>query len=278
MGTGSQSSAGNRTFDPDSMCGIAVMYDAVAGKIFTAGGSPSYENSFGTNNAHLITIGAVGASPNVIELTSMTYNRAFHNGVVLPDGKIFVTGGQAKAVPFSDATAIMQPEMWDPEALTFSLLPRHRIPRTYHSIALLLLDGTVFTGGGGLCGATCNTNHLDAEIFSPEYLFNPDGTAATRPIINSVSASSVAVGATLTVTTDSAVTKFSLVRYGSVTHTVNTDQRRIPVVPESTLGGTSHVIAIPGDSGIALPGYWMLFALNDDGVPSVAQTVKITLA
>ena len=41
-GTGSQSPAGNRASDADSMCGNAVMYDAVAGKILTLGGAPRY--------------------------------------------------------------------------------------------------------------------------------------------------------------------------------------------------------------------------------------------
>lgn len=41
-GTGSHSAAGNRSTDPDSMCGNAVMYDAVGGKILTVGGAPAY--------------------------------------------------------------------------------------------------------------------------------------------------------------------------------------------------------------------------------------------
>ena len=36
-------------------------------------------------------------------------------------------------------------------------------PRNYHSVALLLPDGRVFSGGGGLCGP-CATNHPDAQI------------------------------------------------------------------------------------------------------------------
>lgn len=63
------------------------------------------------------------------------------------------------------------------------------IPRTYHSSAVLLPDARVFVGGSGLCGG-CAVNHLDAEIFSPNYLFNPDGSPAARPTIT-VSAGSV---------------------------------------------------------------------------------------
>ena len=63
------------------------------------------------------------------------------------------------------------------------------MPRNYHSTALLLPNGTVYNGGGGLCGGcVCNDgvntnggcltpNHQDMQIFTPPYLFNPDGEA-----------------------------------------------------------------------------------------------------
>lgn len=274
-GTGSQAAAGLRASDADSMCGNAVMYDAVAGKIATFGGSPSYQNSYATTAVHLITLGAPNTTPTVQTLTSMHYARAFANAVILPNGKIFVTGGQTYAVPFSDANSILTPELWDPVAQTFTVLPAHTVPRNYHSVALLMMDGRVFTGGGGLCG-NCNTNHEDGQIYSPSYLFNTDGSAATRPVINSVSATAVAVGHTITVVTNSAISTWSLIRYGSATHTVDTDQRRIPLTP-TTSSGTTYTLTIPSDSGIALPGYWMIFALNSAGVPSLAKTIQITL-
>ena len=45
-GTGSQSAAGNRAGDQDSMNGNAVLYDAVAGKILTLGGAPKYVGKY----------------------------------------------------------------------------------------------------------------------------------------------------------------------------------------------------------------------------------------
>ncbi len=42
-GMGSTSPAGRRGNDGDAMNGNAVLYDAVAGKIFTCGGAPSYQ-------------------------------------------------------------------------------------------------------------------------------------------------------------------------------------------------------------------------------------------
>ena len=42
-GMGSTTPAGRRGNDADAMNGNAVIYDAVAGKIFTCGGAPSYQ-------------------------------------------------------------------------------------------------------------------------------------------------------------------------------------------------------------------------------------------
>ena len=274
--SGSTKPAGLRGTDTDAMCGNSVMYDAVNGKILTAGGSPSYQDSDATTNANVVTIGNVGNTPTVAKVASMQYARSFANGVVLPNGKVFITGGQARPVPFSDNTAVLAPELFDPATGKFTTLNPMAIPRTYHSWALLMPDATVYNGGGGLCG-TCTTNHFDAEVYSPSYLFNSDGTFATRPKINTFSATTIAVGSKLTVTTDSAVTSFSLIRYGSATHTVNTDQRRIPLVPLSA-GTNTYTLTVPNDSGIAIPGSWMLFALNSAGVPSVAKTILVKSA
>ena len=272
-GSGSRTGAGTRAADVDSMCGNAVMYDAVAGKILTAGGSPNYQGAQATSNAHVITIGAPNTTPTVQKINSMSYPRIFANGVVLPDGQVFITGGHTYGNPFSDENSVLTPELWNPATNQFQQMAPNSTPRNYHSVALLLLDGTVFSGGGGLCDS-CSTNHFDAQIYTPPYLLNSDGSLKTRPVINSVSATSIAVGGTLTVSTNSAVTSMSLIRYGSATHTVDTDQRRIPLTPRST-GANTYTVVVPSDPGIALPGYWMLFALNSAGVPSVAKTILI---
>lgn len=256
------------------MCGNAVMFDAVSGSILSAGGSPSYQDSNATPNAHLITLGAVGAAATVTKLPSMSYARAFANGVALPDGTVLVVGGQSYAVPFTDTTPALPAELFDPRTGAWRTMAPIAVPRTYHSVALLLPDATVVAGGGGLCGTGCAQNHFDLQVFSPPYLFNADGSRAARPAISAVSATQVRPGASLTVTTAQAVASFSLVRYGSSTHTVNTDQRRVPLVPLSVVG-LVHVVTLPADPGILVPGYWMLFAINSAGVPSVATTIKI---
>ncbi|KAI1757054.1 hypothetical protein F4782DRAFT_213151 [Xylaria castorea] len=273
-GSGSYTSAGTRAADGDAMCGNAVMFDATTGSILSAGGSPSYQDSNATSNAHLIKLGNVGAAPTVTKLPNMANARAFANGVALPDGTVLVVGGQSYPIPFTDTTPAFPAELFDPKTNTWRTLAPIAVPRTYHSIALLLPDATVVAGGGGLCGTGCAQNHFDLQVFSPPYLFNSDGTRAARPVITMASATQARPGASLTVTTAQSVASFSLMRYGSATHTVNTDQRRVPLSPASVVG-FAYVVNLPTDSGVLVPGYWMLFAIDSAGVPSVATTIKI---
>ncbi|MFC7276678.1 discoidin domain-containing protein [Paractinoplanes rhizophilus] len=269
-GDGSTESAGTRGGD-DAMNGSAVMYDT--GKILTLGGAPSYEQSEATADARVITINA-DRTVSSRAVGSMANTRSFQNSVVLPDGKVLVVGGENFAVPFSDNTAVLSAELWDPVSEQFTTMASMAVPRNYHSIALLLPDGRVFSAGGGLCGPGCAANHFDGQTFTPPYLLNADGTAASRPSITSISDATVANGGKVTVTTDRAVTAFSIVRMGTATHTVDTDQRRLSLAP-STGNDGAYTLTIPADNGVAIPGNWMLFALDAKGVPSVAKIIHI---
>ncbi|KHN94055.1 Galactose oxidase, beta-propeller [Metarhizium album ARSEF 1941] len=275
-GGGSVTGAGprrsDRGDDGDAMNGNAVMYDATQGAILAVGGAPSYQSSRATAHAHLIRIADPG-SPAVVRFASagMWSPRSFANAVVLPDGTVFVTGGQSYAVPFSDDTAQLTPELYDSAADSFRRQQPNSIARVYHSVALLLPDARVLSAGGGLCG-DCTTNHFDGQVFTPQYLLTPDGRPAVRPVIRSATLS----GRRITVAVDSPVSSAALLRFGTATHTVNTDQRRVPLTlaAASAAGRNTYVADAPSDPGILLPGYYMLFVMNDKGVPSVSKTLR----
>jgi galactose oxidase len=273
-GTGGHASAGVRGTDNDAMSGNAAMYDAVAGKILTTGGGPNYVGSTGTTNANVITLGDVNKTALVTRVTSMSYARIFHNSVVLPNGQVFVVGGQTVANAFYDTNAVLTPEMYSPSTKKFTKLTSNTIPRNYHSTALLLTDATVISCGGGMCGS-CSTNHFDCQIYTPPYLLNTDGSLKSRPRINKISSTSNLAGATIYVTTGAPVTSFAMIRFGSVTHTVNTDQRRIPITPTLISPAYYKITLGPADVGVVTPGYWMLFCIDSAGVPSLAKTILI---
>ncbi|EMD59761.1 hypothetical protein GGP41_008464 [Bipolaris sorokiniana] len=278
-GKGDVRSAGIRNPVNDTMCGVNVMYDV--GKIFTAGGAQYYYKAPGLRVAHMIEIDKVGAPAKVQRLPDMKHARVFANVVVLPDGKILVTGGQGVAEGFTDLEPVFNPELFDPATRTFTELSPEVVPRNYHSVAILLPDGTVFTGGGGLCwddgsgrvSEPCrNTvDHPNGQIFTPPYLT----TGAPRPVIENVASTKIAPGGRLEVTMKGSAkdVSFSLIRIGSVTHSINTDQRRVPLEPK--VDGGKVTLPILNDQGVMLPGMWYLFAVSEKGVPSIAKTIHM---
>ncbi|KAJ1322829.1 galactose oxidase [Microdochium nivale] len=281
---GAHVAAGDRGSSMDQMCGVNVMYDV--GKILSAGGSQDYTNSPATAEAHVITIpDDIGGEATSVATASMKYARGFANAVVLPDGQVVVTGGQKRSAVFTDTDSVLEPESWSAATGKWTLLAPAQVPRNYHSVSILLPDGTIFVGGGGMCYGQKNCDlakdHLDGEIFSPPYLFARDGKPAARPVVSRISATEgVQVGRSIVVDLEEAAASegvtFVLVRMGSVTHSINSDQRRVPITEARQVAPGKHEIVIPNDSGVVLPGPWYLFAMSKDGVPSVARTVMVT--
>jgi galactose oxidase len=278
-GNGAVNDAGPRGDDAYSINGNAILFDR--GRILKVGGAPSYNGGKPANdNAYVIDIRNGPTAPvTVRKLAPMVFARAFSNSVVLPNGQVVIVGGMNVGRTFTDSWAVFMAELWDPQTEKFTRLSAMQTPRNYHSVAILLLDGRVFVGAGGFCGygtpiSEC-PNHPDAEILTPPYLLNANGTLATRPQITSAPAMAT-WGATITVTTDSVVARFALVRMGAVTHTTNNDQRRIGLTINpggDPTGGYS--MTIPDNKGVTLPGDYMLFALNAAGRPSIATVIQI---
>ncbi|KAK3986375.1 hypothetical protein QBC44DRAFT_248232 [Cladorrhinum sp. PSN332] len=282
--SGSHYPAGLRANDADSMNGNAVMYDALNGKILTLGGAPSYTNSSATAAAHIVTLPSTPFSiPSVEEIQPMHFPRAYANSVILPTGDVLIVGGTTYARQWTDANATLIPELWSHKTKTFTKMAQMDVPRTYHSVAVLLPDGTVLTGGGGLCWEECvggtreEVNHMNLQRYLPGYLFTGDGdTLARRPRVLGVSNTHVVVGGELVVTTDVEVGEFALLRYGTATHAVNTDQRRVSIEAVGVEGeGKVYKLNVPDDAGVVIPGYWMLFAISGEGVPSVSERLLI---
>ena len=62
--------------------------------------------------------------------------------------------------------------------------------------------------------------------------------------------------------------------FGSTTHAFNTTARRIEL-PFSVQADGSLSVMLPVNSDVVPPGDWMLFAIGNNGAPSVASTVQI---
>ncbi|KAI4212091.1 MAG: hypothetical protein LQ351_005121 [Letrouitia transgressa] len=288
QGAGKRGVVDNTPVIHDRMCGVAAMYDAVEGKILSAGGAPSYNYRDGdgyirgekaTTNAYVITLDQPNDEVDVQIAGDggMHFARSFAHAVILPDGETLVVGGQEEPRVFTERTAQLTPEIYSPTKNVWTKLIPNTVPRTYHSFALLLRDATVLVGGGGLTNQL-PVNHFDAQIFFPPYLLTEDGARAKRPKITETSQVSVLPGGNFTITVDSEVVSASLVRYGGATHSLNNDQRRIPLTLRESGLPFNYFVSIPADGGVAIPGYYMLFVLDAKGVPSEAKNVKILVA
>ncbi|TAE45918.1 MAG: DUF1929 domain-containing protein, partial [Bacteroidetes bacterium] len=270
-GSGSYTDAGSRSYDGYSICGTTVMYDI--GKILKAGGASSYSSGLPANNrCFVIDINTDNAV--VTDIPDMQRGRTFHQAIVLPTGEVIIFGGCSVSTVFTDLGYEQNntPEMYDPVTNTWTDLAPMAVPRTYHSIGLLLPDGRVLVGGSGLCGVGCVYNHPNVEIYSPPYLFNTNGSLATRPVINTAP-DAAPYNQPMTVTTNSAISSFVLIRSSAATHSTNNEQRRIPLT-FSNQGGNTYSVNVPGNN-LLPPGYYMLFAIDGNGVPSVSKTILV---
>ena len=134
----------------------------------------------------------------------------------------------------------------------------------YHSTALLLPDGRVLSAGqddGDLA--------TFGEVFSPPYLFQ-----GPRPTISDMPRA-LRYGDEFEITTPDAadIRRVSLVRPGSVTHSVDFGQRYVTL--RFSAAAATLTVRAPGRAAAAPPGHYMLFLVNGAGVPSTAGWVRI---
>jgi hypothetical protein len=218
-----------------------------------------------TNTTELIDMSQI--APMWVAGPAMSRSRVEMNAVLLPTGKILALGGSANDEDAS--TASLTADLYDPKANSFSSAAPNVYPHLYHSTALLLPDATVVLSGGNPQQGIFEP-HI--EIYQPAYLFEADGSLATRPSLTGVPPT-VAYGQTFTVASDGTIASAVLIREGAATHAFDMSQRLVGLTFAQS-GQTVAMIAPPAGT-IAPPGAYLLFLINTKGVPSVGQVVTI---
>ena len=256
--------------------GSAVMYET--GKILVVGGggdplwaTPDPKTNVPTATAEKINLTVLTATWS--DAGSMAFPRRHLNATILPDGQVLVTGGTRGGgfVDLNPANGTRAAEIWNPANNKWTTLASSSVVRTYHSVSLLMPDGTVLHGasGNGTVGTTDMPDENSHEIFSPPYLFK-----GARPTITSAPAS-VSHDQTFTVVTPNAaqITKVRWIHIGSVTHAFDAGQRANTLTFTTTPTGLQ--VTTPLQERQATPGYYMLFLLNRNGVPSAGKIIHL---
>lgn len=273
-GNGSIRPAGTMPSDgPSGVTSTDVMY--APGKILRCGGgSNSYGEQGGSttpakNAAAVIDIS--GAAPTYKKMPSMPLSLHWANATVLADGNVVVTGGSA--VPNELAGMNTSALLWkaDTGSWTQGAQSTSDVARLYHSIALLLPDGSVLCGGGGAPGPQTNRN---VQVYYPPYLFTNSGALAPRPAITS-SPGRISYGQDFAVGTSPGVRvrRVTFIKTASVTHSCDFEQRFMELAFTPTAGGIS--VQAPSSPVLAPPGNYLLFVIDNQGVPSVATIVQV---
>jgi YVTN family beta-propeller protein len=246
--------------------GAFVMYDI--GKVLLATGRSL--NSGATNEAYTVDIN--GPAPVITRTGNVIQPRTFSNSVVLPNGEVMMIGGNTSQIKFSDQGSVLMPEIWNPQTGQWRAAANASVPRNYHSLAVLLPDGRVWSGGGGLSGNSAD--HRDAQIYTPGALFNADGSAATRPVITDAP-EEIGAGMAFSVKATSGMRNFTFIKLASLTHSVGTDLRfmNLPFTEDSAGNYTLHSHT---NLNVMTPGYWMLFAISPAGPYSESRIIHVT--
>lgn len=249
--------------------GSGVMYSP--GKIMKAGSSylsaPADNGGNVPSAATSYTLDLTQAGATWQQGGSMANPRTHLNMTLLPDDTVLATGGSRDIGGLTSSRAVYPAELWSPVTRTWTTLSSMQTPRMYHSTATLLPDGRVVVAGGGRLSPA--TDYFNAEIYSPAYLFK-----GARPTITSAPTTLAYGGEFFVATPDGAsVASAALIRNTSVTHSINMDQRYVPLTFRVVAGGL--MVTAPADSRTATPGHYMLFLVNAAGVPAVAPIVRL---
>ena len=140
-------------------------------KIFLFGGKQQGQHYRSSNKVYEIDF-SNSSKPKIEELNSMSYPRSNGNSTILPNGEIFINGGEA----YNDQEfSIFTPEIYNVKNQTTRDLSQGYFRRNYHSSSILLPDGRILVSGGDV---------WNSEIFYPPYLFAKNWEKIRRPFLS----------------------------------------------------------------------------------------------
>jgi hypothetical protein len=260
LGNAGNRVVGNRDY------GSAVMWDSKVLYIGGGGASTGTNCVQPQNTAEIIDLAA--GTPTWSLVAPMSFRRRQTNATILPTGDVLVTGGSGTCGFTNETGAVFAAELYNPVTNSWSTMANAAVVRVYHSTATLLPDGRVLVTGSGDGGGV--TQQLTYEFFSPPYLFKGPRPTFTAP-------DTMRYGQSFMVTSPQASTiaKATIIRLVSTTHAFDMGQRLNTLSFPAPTDGASLSIVPPTTTKVAPPGPYMLFLVDQNGVPSVAKTVLL---
>jgi len=167
-----------------------------------------------------------------------------------------------------DPLAVREPELYNITENKWYPMAHMQVDRLYHANAILLPDGRVMA-----CGSNPKrrVNELRIELFHPPYLFRGE-----RPKISGYP-SNIFYGQEFEIETNSAkdIKAVALMRPSTTTHCVDTEQRYVGLEFNHK---NSNILSakVLLNKNVAPPGYYMLFIIKEEDIPSIAQFVLLS--
>ncbi|HKB68280.1 MAG TPA: galactose oxidase-like domain-containing protein [Pyrinomonadaceae bacterium] len=190
-------------------------------------------------------------------------NKQF-TATLLPDGRVFIAGGIEGGADGGPC------EIFDPRNPGAGWVegPNIKFVRSYHSSFLLLQDGSILGGGAPPNNAL--------PPFTPHERFFPGYFDKLRPVITGAPGT-INYGGNFKIDTPTPpdISEVVLLRAGATTHGFNMGQRGIECVIAGRGPGTLDV-KTPPNANLAPPGWYLLFILDSDRVPSEGQWIRLT--
>lgn len=227
------------------------------------------------------------------EMDSMPEGRGMVEGTLLPDGTvIWVNGANAGAQGFGLAEdPTLEVLIYDPAAdlgKRWTTGPKSDIPRLYHSVALLLLDGTLMIAGSNPVqmpklepdAQDPYVTEFRVEIYTPPYLSGDNVDRRPWDIILSsldLKADSSTFEPSFTVPQGAEEVKVALYHGGFVTHSLHMGHRMLfldTVGFEVGIMEQKVMVTMPPNNNVAPPGPYVVYVVVD-GVPGVGQFVMV---
>jgi hypothetical protein len=212
----------------------------------------------------------------------MGAGKMYVSAVALPDGTVLETGGSL--LPRREN--VHEASIFSPSSNTFTTAAADPVGRDYHSEALLLPDGRVLALGSNPIAASGEEPfETRVSVYEPPYLFK-----GPRPVIGTIDGEvnhlEGQVNRTaqwkysegehaITYSSASPIASAVLIRPAAVTHSSDPNQREV-ALPITHDSGTGELkVGLPSNPNLAPPGYYMVFLVSAQGVPSVAQWVHV---